>query len=781
MTLTQTKPRFGSLILFACLFFISGAAGLIYEIVWERLLELHFGVTMIAVTLIVAAYMAGLGFGSMLGGRIAHGAKNPWRLYGLLELGIAAFGIFSPSLINVIGQRTAGSPYGLVFILSFGILLVPTTLMGMTLPVLTQSFVIRAETSGRVIGILYGINTLGAAFGSALAGYVLIGKYGFDGAIYAAVTANALVGLLAVAIAYNPKPSTVKDDREPQGNRSVRWGYKTILSSSFLIGFLGLGFEILWIRILHIVNKNTAYSFPSILCVFLVGLAIGGYIFGRKADEAFDPVSLFCKVELAGATLAVFIFITFWQALDFDPPWIQTFIETKQPLAPFVKSGGELLFSRLLLMRNLWAYFLPILILVLPPSLVLGGGLPILDRIAIHSPQVAGRRVGDVHLANIAGSVAGTLSCSFLLLPGIGSELTLKLLAGMTLVFPCLYLLQHSKNARAKDKERPLLGITSALLLLGIFASPGRGAFYNSLYSAGTGHRVVISESGDSVLALTFEDNARERGLFWIGGEINSFFPPSGVYESRAMTCAGAAQPRRILVIGFGGGYSSLFYRTNPEVEEIVIVELLEDVGPFLRENQQSVRFTLDDPRVTFIVDDGRRFLNAFPDEKFDLISIDPLREHTAGHNNLYSVEALRLYQKHLTSRGVLCAWMSEFHVVPHTAARVFPYVDQFANQFLVASNTPIQYDLEYMLKVANHHNVAVKDLFGDGFKGPSNPAYIKTAFLRDQRQILEEERDTPLLIDLKPWLEYYFLVPRIDRTIKPSAEGLAEFLLRVK
>ena len=168
ITAKNKQPLF--LYLFATLFLISGAAGLIYEIAWQRLLEQHFGVTMTSVTLIVSAYMAGLGIGSLVGGRIAVNLKSTLLVYGLLEVGIALFGVVSPRVILWIGQSMAGSPYALVFLISFVVLLIPTFLMGMTLPLLTQSFVDRVETSGRVIGVLYGINTLGAAIGSALAG-----------------------------------------------------------------------------------------------------------------------------------------------------------------------------------------------------------------------------------------------------------------------------------------------------------------------------------------------------------------------------------------------------------------------------------------------------------------------------------------------------------------------------------------------------------------------------------------------------------------------------------
>ncbi|MGB7874064.1 MAG: fused MFS/spermidine synthase, partial [Anaerolineales bacterium] len=587
--------------LFAGLFLVSGAAGLVYQIVWERLLELFFGVTMVSVTLIVGAFMAGLGLGSLLGGRLARQVKNTLLAYGLLELGVAAFGFISQPLIFWVGQKTAGTPYVFVFLISFAILLIPTTLMGMTLPLLTQSFVHRVETSGGVIGILYGINTLGAAFGTMLAGYVLIGAYGFDGTIYIAVALNAIVGALAVILArWQVHAVQPTEAVQPSAKPSVQWGYTTILISSFLVGFIGLGFEMLWIRILHIVNKNTAYSFPSILFVFLLGLALGGYIFGRAADRSKNPFLLFCKIEMTGAILAALTLLAFWWSLGFNPPWIQDFIETQKPALPFVRIERELLLSKRLLLANLWDYFLPILILVLPASLVQGGGLPVLDRIAIHNPSLAGRRVGDIHLANIIGSVAGTLVISFILLPSIGSEWTLKLLALLTASFSAFYFIGKPGNGRFKNNISQL-GTFGIILLLGIIFTPGKGQFYTRLYETGMHQKAVISESGDSVLALTYENGTdRQSGYFWIGGEVNSLFPPEGLYENRALACAGASEPERVLVIGFGGGYTTLFFKAIPGVDEIVVVELLGDINPFLTENLESARVTLNDPRVTY-------------------------------------------------------------------------------------------------------------------------------------------------------------------------------------
>jgi predicted membrane-bound spermidine synthase len=776
------KNRSIVLYLFATLFLLSGAAGLIYEIVWERLLELHFGVTMVSVTLIVSAYMAGLGMGSLIGGRVARHLSNTLFLYGLLEIGIAIFGLVSPNVIIWIGQATAGAPYALVFLISFAILLIPTTLMGMTLPLLTQAFVDRVDVSGRVIGLLYGINTLGAAFGTLLAGYVLIGFYGFTGTVYIAVLVNGLVGLSAFVLSRWQSALTAEAEPAQTTNpANIVWGYKTILLSSFLVGFIGLGFEMLWIRILLIVNKNTAYAFPSILFVFLLGLALGGYFWGRKADTSSNPVALFCKIELGAAAVAAFTFLLFGLSLPYQPPWIEDFAQTQKPLLPFYEADQRFLFSKRLFLANLWGYFLPIFILVLPASLVMGGGLPVLDRLSIHNPLLSGRRVGDIHLANIIGSVAGSLAISFLLLPVIGSEWTMKLLVLATFLFPAFYFLTKGNVPSIRQDELSLISIGS-IALAGIFLLPSRGEFYSRLYSSGSGQEAVTSESADSVLALTYEAGSNRRsGWFWIGGEINSLFPVAGIYEERALLCAGASRPKRILVIGFGGGFSTLFYKSIPDVDEIVVVELLGDIAPFLRRNLDSARLALSDPRLTYLVDDGRRYLNSYPEETFDLISIDPLRVHTAGHNNLYSEEALNIYRDHLTPNGVLCAWMDEDYVIPHTLAQVFPYIDQYRNELMVASNQPIVYQTEYMGRVAAGYADLTSELYGSAGKIQLDPLKGFGFFQRDQSQILNDERHRPVLRDMNPWLEYYFFVKPVNEKIERDPAARLKFQNRIQ
>ena len=742
------------LFLFSLLFLVSGAAGLIYEIVWERLLELYFGVTMMAVTLIVAAYMMGLGLGSLLGGRIALRLRSTLAVYGGIEIGIGVFGLFSPAILTGIGERMAGSSYPLVFLLSFMLLLIPTFLMGTTLPILAQAFVDRVDRAGQIVGLLYGINTLGAALGAILAGYLLIGWIGFDGTTGLACLLNAGVGACAIVFALRSRPRRPERISAKRAELSqARWNYPTILIASFLTGFVHLGLEMLWFRVLGIVNKATAYNFPTVLSIFLIGLAIGGVLWGRKADRASDPVRLFWTIELWVGLLASVSFLIFWGALHLAPLqlWLQeNFYAFQQPPSPILTIRHSAVFSGRALFVGLLRYLAPIVIMVLPASLAMGGGLPVLDRLAIHSANVSGRRVGDVHLANIAGSVVGTLAVSFLLLPVAGSELTFKVLALLCSAFLFLDLF-----ARKPHKRGAATVFYAALLLAMVAALPIKGRFYTRLYEVGARQPAIVHESGDSVLALSLRASDRSPSRLWIGGVQNSYFPTDGRYERSILACAGAVRPKRILMIGLGGGNTAFFASKLPDVEEIVIVELLRDLAPFLSEQEAGVNTVLHDDRVHLVVDDGRRYLYAHRAEKFDLIFIDPLFSFMAGHNNLYSREAMRLYLDHLSDGGVFCGWIDEERVLPLTAAVVFSQVDYF-REFLVAGDRPIRYDANYMNRAIQEYVTDMGNSVTPPVLDVIAPIRIFARFRADKVQILADAQDIPYLTDMHPRLEYY-------------------------
>jgi spermidine synthase len=755
---------------YALLFLLSGFSSLVYQVVWQRILQTYFGVATLSITLIVAAYMCGLGLGYLLGGRLAQRARFPLVAYGWIEISLGFFGLFSPFLLQAVGQVTAGSPFPVVFLISFAVLLTPTILMGATLPLLSQSFVRRVDTSGQVIGLLYGLNTLGAALGALVSAFLLIGYFGLGGTILIAAATNLLIGLAALtwtrfmAHPAEGEAQAQPDAAEPEPaagkEQAGGWGYSKILAAAGLIGFIGLGYEMIWVRMLGVLNKHTAYSFPAILFFLLVGLALGGYLFGRRADRSSRPTRLLWQVEISAAVLAgasVLVYLAGLQIPALRLSHAAGFYDFQHPPSPYVLAGGNFVFSIQSALAGLLEFIFPILLIVLPASLFHGGALVILDRIAIDSPHMAGRRVGDVHLANIIGALGGTLLVSLVLVPAIGIEWMLKilvLLSGLFLAFDLSGSEPNPTGSRLRGAVLPAGVLVAVALLL-----PWRTGFYRQVYEAGLGRVPVLLEGRDSLMALTREEAPpNQLDELWLGGELHSVFgPASTIYQTYALNCISSVQPKSVLIIGLGGGNTAKYYLESPGVERVVIVELLEGLDGFLEENIPWMGELLADPRVTYHVDDGRRYLYANPDERFDLIAIDPLRHYTAGASNLYSQEALELYRDHLQPGGLLCAWMDEFHTLPKTAAGVFPHVDEFLNQIL-ASSEPLDYSAPVLQQRAAAAGLAV------------TPGQIFGLFKRDRSSILEGEANTPGLSDMDPHMEYYFFRrppeqgPRLDR-----------------
>jgi spermidine synthase len=414
----------------------------------------------------------------------------------------------------------------------------------------------------------------------------------------------------------------------------------------------------------------------------------------------------------------------------------------------------------------------------------MGGGLPILDRIAIHSPEVAGRRIGDIHLANIIGSVFGSLTISFLLLPTIGSELTLKVLVLLSFVFPLLFVewsTQKLPKWRIEQKSQALAYSTFLIVAAGalLLLLPGKGQFYAQLFETGTGKETLVDESGDTVLALTLNAETNQPDWLWISGETNSFYPTDGTYESRALLCAGASHPKRILVIGMGGGVTAHFFQSIPGIEKVVIVELMDELGDFLYQNVDFNRVSMDNPLVEYIVDDGRRYLHANPEEKFDLIYADPLRWYSAGHNNLYSFEAMQLYQAHLSEDGVFCAYVDQPNVIPKTITSVFAHIDQFRFRTVVASARPIMYDLRYMETLANNYISTAREYVNEKTAETIQPRKLLAQFSRSHEQVLTEE-NFQLLTDTKPWLEYYLFNTPQRKPVWPKGDTRQKFIDRI-
>jgi spermidine synthase len=436
----DASPRASHPVVFklvTAVFFLSGAAGLVYQVLWMRSLGLFFGSDMYGVSIILSAFMGGLALGSWLGGRLAEHTPRPLMWYGLAELGIGLAALrfhpilesFDPLLEAAYATASAGVPWSYQaarVVLAAGTLLVPTTLMGATLPLIMRHFVRSRSVLGESGAYFYAVNTLGALFGTLAAGFVLLPQLGMSRSTLCAAAVNLAIGIVCVAIGRRssvPRAAGVAPlaelDPLPGLEARVRRRLSTAALLAFgLSGFCSFALEVLWTRILLISFSATIYSFASTLVCFLFGIFLGSRLVGRVVDHHRDPVRLFAALELGcGASVAVLALLL--HALPDVFGWLLG------TLAASLQNGRE----HALVLATLLASF-PLLVV---PATLLGATFPVALRIYTTNVAHVGSRTGAIYAANTLGAVVGALAAGLVLIPSLGAMASLVLVAALFL------------------------------------------------------------------------------------------------------------------------------------------------------------------------------------------------------------------------------------------------------------------------------------------------------------------------------------------------------------
>ena len=425
-------------------FFFSGAAGLIYQVVWTRMLTQIFGNTTYAIATVLSAFMAGLAIGSYLFGRIADRGKNDFLLYGALEAGVGIYGFLVPWIFSMT-QKVYVPIFGLnqsypflfnlvLFFLSFVLLVFPTLLMGATLPVLSKFFVRSFAQFGQRVGDLYATNTLGAVIGCAAAGFFLIPALGMRMTVFVAAGANVLIAaVILIADVFRDKspmisaPEAVVSPVEATDNSpasKLRW---VLLTSFALSGFASLVYENAWTRSLTLVIGSSIYSFSTMLVTFLVGLSLGGFIYARFLAGREPRLSTFGLLEL----------------------WVGLSALATIPL--FEKL--PLIFVRLLNgFGDTFAVFLCLQILLsalvmFVPTVLLGMTFPMVARLFTQNLYRVGSGVGNSYAANTVGAVLGAFAGGFILIPNLGVQNTIIFAVVMNLLIGSWLVICDAKLA----------------------------------------------------------------------------------------------------------------------------------------------------------------------------------------------------------------------------------------------------------------------------------------------------------------------------------------------
>jgi spermidine synthase len=686
----RSRPVLG----YSVLFFLSGATGLVYELLWVRLLYQSFGSTIQSVTTVVAAYMGGLGLGAWLVGRRADRHAHPAWLYGRLEILIGLFGLVSPFVLRLaqlgyialaggLPEGSAGS-IALRFGLAGLVLLVPTTLMGATLPVLTRAFSGADRTRLRPsLGRLYGLNTLGAVLGAALAGFFLIERVGIRASLWGTALVSLTIGLVALRLP-DPRRGVVEEAATPTP-KTAPGLYRLALVLLVATALAALLDEIAWTRVLVMVVGSSTYAFTLVLICFLLGLGLGSALVARRSggpSETAATAALGQAVAAAGAA----IILVFLAALPAYVVWMLQL--------PDLNSTG-----RLVMMGA------AVGAVVLVPTVGMGMTFPLLTDLVARPSETRGGDVGAAYLLNTLGSIAGAVLTGFLLVTWLGSDVTLRagvlLNVGAALALAALAARDVPEGSPAHAQLRiPVLG-AGALACAGLVAAIAAPRWTTRLLDLGPTiyGRVHMSPAERSA----FLNHAGSRSLGFIEGrnstvsvwesatgralKVNGKVDASdfGDMETQIMLglapVAARSHPHSALAIGFGSGVTAAVLAAVPGMERVRVVELEPAVLSFAPLFAAVNGNVLANPDVRAIVDDARSALQ-LTREQFDVIVSEPSNPWVAGVATLYTPEFYRIVRRRLADTGVFCQWVQLYQLplpvvagIVRNVRAVFPHV----------------------------------------------------------------------------------------------------------
>lgn len=739
------KGKFQLALLFV-VFFISGFSALVYQVAWQRILTLYYSVENISTTLIVSVYMLGLGLGAILGGYFTEKIKNRITFYFFIELLIGVFGFLSIPFLSFLGKYTAGSSYFTSFLLMFAFLCIPTLLMGMTLPLLTKIFNHFLNNFLNSLSSLYFINTLGAAVGSLATSYLFISFWGLDTSVYLAATVNIII---AIVVFIGIRGTRIEDSpvAENTGPAPVVYFSKQwiIYAIVFITGFTAIGYEIIWFRIIGILVKASAYSFSSVLFIYLLGIAIGSFFMNKylKRNPAINKKNLFAMLQVAISVFVIFSIVTYCYLVNNNPFFAElNSISFKNILHPIFEKPS---FSSALAFA--YSFFPAIDILFWPmifvfiPTCCMGASFPLITSMAYSAGKEAST-VGNVYFFNVLGNVAGGLFTGLLFVQVLGSEHTILLFSLIGMLFIFMY--------KGGNFARPVFKVAYFLILIvpGFIFFPSKNELYATTHpkQLDPNGKKVVSEGLDGIIVSYYGDDYLTTH---INGISHGGRPGEPFYFRALLAMSYKKALKDVLVIGFGtGSMVEAILRQDPK-PDITLVELNRTLmGNFEKTGQLVDIF--HDKNVNLVYADGRKYLynNA---QKYDAVFIDPLYSTTSFSNNLYSKEFFSLVKDHLKDDGIFLVWSDETHVTPRTVCTVFPYVKSYGF-FCVASKSALveneAYKYQLFARMPRYEQTLLKF-----------DSAIHTYRSRDV--ILEETAAWPINEDYKPRCEYYLGIKR--------------------
>lgn len=771
------------------LFFLSGACGLVYEVVWTRMMTHTFGSTALAVGTVLAAYMTGLALGSWLLGRVADRVRSPLRWYAYLEAGVAVtagaahvlLAQLTPAYLAIYEAfgRSAAALGVARFLMAFVLIVAPTVLMGATLPVLAR-FVVRSLAGvGAGLSTLYAVNTTGAVAGALAAGFFLIGAYGVHGAVAAAVLGNAAVA--AVALLAAPRAER-RQRSEPAETAPIRPApelvpvssatYRLVLAGLFVSGLTSFAYEVYWARCLHFITGNSTYAVTITLVAFLSGIALGGYLIRFTMRPGTDAAATFGWIQVLIAGFAATAM-----------PALFTVLEPEVLRAHAFGSTGD--FWSLFLSRFGIAFLVMLL-----PAVLIGATFPLAGRIGVRRVQETGAEVGRVYAVNTAGNVLGALLPGLVLIHWLGIPAGILAMAALNLSLGLAVLASRARETRSLRWAAPAALAAALLVALNVPLT-----FRFPLAPGGPWYRVLYQRDGPSATtAVLLNPNTREKSMTVDGVTIG------GTGETDYKQQILAHLPKLLLddvsdelSVGLGSGILIAESARHARVAGITCVEIEPTVVEGAAWFDEASRPIAADPAIRIVVDDVANHLRT-TSRTYHVVSADEkTAEEYASNGFSYSRDYYELILRRLRPAGLVIQWVPtalphrQYRMVLKTFCETFPHVALWhfgpalmsgsSNTFLVGSKEPIALDLARARRWMATDSAAFAGLSRYGLDGAET---VYAQFWTDRDVIYPAVAEDPENTLAHPRYEFYS--PR-DYAL-PSRLRLAEnfdFLMRLR
>ena len=723
------------------IFFISGSAALIYQVAWQRILVFHSGAGIYSISMIVAAFLAGLGLGSYWGGLLSKKSTriSALRIFAGLELGIGIFAILSCYIFYDLLYLKHAYLFSNIWragFLHFLLLLIPTTMMGMSLPFIIRSTVADTTSASRTIGHLYGINVLGAACGALITPWILIRLYGIDGAIYFGAVANIFTGIAALIIGSRVFPSNTntKNNSSSTNNEFIKSITNTRPFSLWLTlyaisGFCAISLEIIWFRIIDVAVKSSAFTFGTVLAIFLFGLGIGSLIGGHLGIRVKRPLNVFlifqCTLLIySGIALFILVFV------PHDWPFISGLIEYWRETDKIKPFDTKAIFNRTGEVLGLYG-ILPAFLYGLP-TLLMGLSFGVLQRAVQDDPKTSGFKVGVLQSGNIAGNVAGSLVTGLLLLNFIGTAGAIKIILGIGLLFSLIGIFYCS--------SRMLFSLLGLILVTLVFVTPSSEQLWSRLHGL-IDENGLIEEDATAVVTLIPRNNNLHR--LSVNGKSHSDLPYGGI-ES-IIACAPVIihpAPKSIFIIGLGTGDSTWASGCKEVANDITTYEIISSEEKLLRRIvsnnllpniNQDLKNLFGDSRFKIFSEDGRNALALLDNKtKFDIIQVDVNRPWSSYSGNIYSVEFYELASKKLKPGGIMR--VNAISIRNRLAFdKVFPYVIEFN------VGKALNWNIDHLILVGSHEPLEL-DIDGwiDQLKSPQIQNYFDSQVINELERLFQ-------------------------------------------